>query len=44
VADRLHRYGLYERIGEGHFHPTLGTAVHSYVDETGIDWVDWTDV
>jgi MFS superfamily sulfate permease-like transporter len=43
VKDRLHRYGLYERIGEDHFHPTLGTAVHAYVDESGIDWVDWTD-
>ena len=41
--DRLRDYGLLDRIGEGRFYETLGTAVHSYVDETGVDWKDWTD-
>lgn len=43
VKDRLHAYGLYERIGDAHFHPTLGKAVSRYVKTTGTDWVDWTD-
>lgn len=43
VKDRLRRYGLYERLGDDRFHPTLGTAVSAYVEDSGIDWVDWTD-
>lgn len=44
VKDRLHHYGLYERIGDEYFYPTLGTAISGYLDATGIEWVDWTDL
>ncbi len=43
VKDRLRAYGLYERLGDDRFFPTLGTAVAAYIDATGVDWVDWTD-
>jgi MFS superfamily sulfate permease-like transporter len=43
VKDRLRRYGLYERIGEARFLPTLGLAIDVYLEHTGVDWVDWTD-
>ncbi len=43
VKDRLRRYGLYERLGDERFYPTLGTAVAAYVTATGVEWVDWTD-
>jgi high affinity sulfate transporter 1 len=36
VKDRLRRYGLYDRIGEAAFFPTLGSAVKAYADETGV--------
>ena len=44
VRDRLERYGLVERFGRDRFFPTIGSAVHAYVDQTGVDWVDWEDV
>jgi high affinity sulfate transporter 1 len=43
VKDRLRRYGLYERIGDEHFYPTLGRATSGYVAATDVEWVDWTD-
>jgi MFS superfamily sulfate permease-like transporter len=43
VKDRLRRYGLFERIGQDSFYPTVGTAVDAYVRASGIDWVDWED-
>jgi high affinity sulfate transporter 1 len=43
AKDRLRKYGLYDRIGDDRFFPTLGQAINEYVDETGSDWVDWTD-
>lgn len=43
VKDRLRRYGLYDRIGDDRFFPTLGTAIDAYVDETGTPWVDWEE-
>jgi high affinity sulfate transporter 1 len=43
VKDQLRDYGLYDRIGAGHFFPTLGTAVHGYLAATGTSWVDWSD-
>jgi high affinity sulfate transporter 1 len=43
VKDRLRSYGLYDRLGDTGFFATLGTAINSYVDASGIDWVDWTD-
>ena len=43
VRDRLERYGLVGRIGLNRFFPTIGSAVHAYVDATGVEWVDWED-
>jgi MFS superfamily sulfate permease-like transporter len=43
VADRLKRYGLYDRIGEPQFYPTLGRAIDGFVSATDSDWVDWSD-
>jgi MFS superfamily sulfate permease-like transporter len=43
AKDRLRRYGLYDRIGDEHFFPTLGTAIDAYLAATGTDWVDWSD-
>ena len=43
VKDRLRSYGLYDRIGDDHFFPTLGTAIHGYLAATGTEWVDWSD-
>jgi high affinity sulfate transporter 1 len=43
VKDRLRTYGLYDRIGDEHFYPTLGRATSAYVAATGVSWVDWTD-
>jgi high affinity sulfate transporter 1 len=43
AKDRLRRYGLFSRVGEERFYPTVGTAVSGYIRETGVDWVDWED-
>ena len=43
VMDQLGRYELLTVIGLNRFYPTIGMAVHSYVAETGIEWVDWED-
>jgi high affinity sulfate transporter 1 len=42
VKDRLRDYD-YERIGADRFFPTLGTAISTYLDETGTEWTDWTE-
>jgi hypothetical protein len=38
VKDKLKRFGLFARLGEEAFFPTLGTAVHAYVDAYAVDW------
>jgi high affinity sulfate transporter 1 len=43
VKDQLERYGLLAEIGHDRFFPTVGTAVHGYVAETSVEWVDWED-
>ena len=43
VKDSLAGYGLLDRIGRDRFYPTIGVAVHAYVDETGVSWTDWED-
>jgi high affinity sulfate transporter 1 len=40
VRDRLARYGLQERVGDAFFFPTLGVAVATYLERTGVEWVD----
>jgi MFS superfamily sulfate permease-like transporter len=43
VKDQLERYGVLPLIGPNYLFPTIGSAVHRYVEETGVDWVDWED-
>src|SRR5262249_32904956 len=43
VKDKLKRFGLFTRIGEKFFFPTIGAAVSSYLDSHAVDWVDWED-
>ena len=44
VKDKLARYGLLELVGPEHLYPTIGAAVHAYVDEHDVPWQDWEDV
>jgi len=39
VKDKLKRFGLFARLGETAFFPTIGTAVDSYVAKYSVDWV-----
>jgi high affinity sulfate transporter 1 len=43
AKDKLDSYGLLQLIGEGRFYSTVGDAVHTYVAEHGVDWLDWED-
>jgi MFS superfamily sulfate permease-like transporter len=43
VKDRLRRYGLFDRIGEDRFFPTVGTAVDAYLESADVEWVDWEE-
>jgi len=43
VKDRLRTYGLLDRLGVDAFYPTIGTAVDDYIEETGVDFVDWEE-
>jgi high affinity sulfate transporter 1 len=43
VKDAMKKYGLFERIGESRFYPTIGVAVKDYLRETGVAWKDWED-
>ena len=43
VRDWLQRYGIDDAVGGHRFFPTIGVAVATYLDETGIDWLDWED-
>jgi high affinity sulfate transporter 1 len=43
VKDKLKRFGLFARMGEAAFFPTIGAAVGSYLDAHPVDWVDWED-
>jgi high affinity sulfate transporter 1 len=36
IKDRLRRYGLYDRIGDDFFYPTLGSAVSAFSQDTGV--------
>jgi MFS superfamily sulfate permease-like transporter len=38
VKDKLKRFELFDRLGAGCFHPTVGAAVHAYLDAYSIDW------
>jgi hypothetical protein len=43
VKDTLRRHGLIDHIGEHHIYPTVGAAVHAYLDTFGVPWTDWED-
>ena len=43
VKDRLRDYGIYERLGDASFHPTVGTAVKAYLAGHPVPWQDWED-
>jgi MFS superfamily sulfate permease-like transporter len=43
VKDKLRRFGIFDRFGEGHFFPTLGQAVNAYIEMSGVEWVDWEE-
>ena len=40
VKDKLKRFGLFTRIGEEFFFPTIGSAVSNYLKRHAVDWVD----
>ena len=40
VKDKLKRFGLFTRLGEETFFPTLGAAVNSYLKTYAVDWED----
>jgi high affinity sulfate transporter 1 len=40
VKDKLKRFGLFARLGETAFFPTIGTAVDSYVASYRVDYVE----
>ena len=41
--DKLEAYGLLRLMGEPRFYPTVGAAVHAYVDASGVEWKDWEE-
>jgi high affinity sulfate transporter 1 len=43
VKDKIKRFGLFARLGEETFFPTVGAAVGSYLKSFPVDWVDWED-
>jgi high affinity sulfate transporter 1 len=43
VKDKLKRFGLFSRLGEQRFFPTLGEAVNRYVESQSVAWVDWEE-
>jgi MFS superfamily sulfate permease-like transporter len=43
VKDSLKHYGIFERIGEHYFMPTVGRAVGEYLEAHHVKWHDWED-
>lgn len=44
AKDRLRAYGIFGRLGEDHFHPTVGSVVKSYLAaHPEVRWRDWED-
>ncbi len=41
VKDKLKRFGLFTRLGEERFFPTIGEAVSVYLRQHQVDWMDW---
>jgi hypothetical protein len=38
VKDKLRRFELFDRFGDGSFYPTIGAAVDAYVEQHRVDW------
>ena len=38
VKDKLRRFELFDRFGAANFYPTIGSAVHAYLEEHAVDW------
>jgi high affinity sulfate transporter 1 len=43
VKDKLKRFGIFGRLGEEKFFPTVGEAVSGYLKNFPVDWIDWED-
>jgi high affinity sulfate transporter 1 len=43
VKDKLKRFGVFTRLGEETFFPTLGAAVSRYLKTHAVEWQDWED-
>ena len=43
VKDKLKRFGLFARLGQEAFFPTVGAAVGRYLKTHKVDWVDWEE-
>ena len=43
VKDKLKRFGLFARIGESFFFPTIEAAADSYLQSHAVDWTDRPD-
>jgi high affinity sulfate transporter 1 len=41
VKDKLKRFGLFARLGQETFFPTIGSAVSSYLKTYTVEWDDW---
>ena len=43
VKDKLKRFNLFDKFGEGYFFRTVGESVNEYVRAEHVDWVDWEE-
>ncbi len=43
VKDKLKKFGLFVRLGEETFFPTMGAAVSHYLATHTVEWEDWED-
>ena len=43
VKDKLKRFGLFARLGDETFFPTIGVAVRRYLKTHEVEWKDWED-
>ena len=43
TKDRLKRYGLFTKLGQESFFPTIGQAVDAYLEANQVQWQDWDE-
>lgn len=43
VKDKLKRFGLFARLGDETFFPTIGVAVKRYLKTCEVEWEDWEE-